>query len=143
MKANMISHDWYCGTHGVFGWKGDSCGYCETDTTGKVPSEAGVKMDAGKNRLGLVLCGFARALQEVGKVGTYGAVKYSDNGWVEVPDGERRYTDAMLRHLMSESAGERLDPDTHLRHAAHAAWNALARLDLALRRDEKGQSKDA
>jgi hypothetical protein len=106
----------------------------ETDPTGKKPNELGAKLDAGKNRLGLVMCGFARALQEVGKVGTYGAGKYTDNGWVEVPAGEQRYTDAMLRHLLREATGEEHDPDTGLRHAAHAAWNALARLDLALRK---------
>lgn len=106
----------------------------EADPNGKGANEAGAKLDAGKNRLGLVLCGFARALQEVGAVGTYGANKYTDNGWMEVPDGERRYTDAMLRHLMREATGEERDPDTGLHHAAHAAWNALARLDLALRK---------
>lgn len=107
----------------------------EKDPLGKSPKESGVKLDAGKNRLGLVMCGFARALQEVGKVGTYGAGKYSDNGWMDVPDGERRYTDALFRHLMAESSGELLDRETRLRHAAHAAWNALARLDLALRKE--------
>lgn len=106
----------------------------EADPNGKRPNEAGAKLDAGKNRLGLVLFGFSRALQAVGEVGTYGAEKYTDNGWVEVQDGERRYTDAMLRHLMREATGEERDPDTDLRHAAHAAWNALARLDLALRK---------
>ena len=112
----------------------ETFGPLEADPHGKKPSEAGAKLDAGKNRLGLVLCGFARALQEVGRVGTYGANKYTDNGWMEVPDGERRYTDAMLRHLMREATGEEHDPDTGLHHAAHAAWNALARLDLALRK---------
>lgn len=114
----------------------ETFGSLEEDPNGKRPNEAGAKLDAGKNRLGLVLCGFARALQEVGKVGTYGANKYTDNGWMEVPDGERRYTDAMLRHLMREAAGENLDPDTQLKHSAHTAWNALARLDLALRKTE-------
>lgn len=115
--------------------KAETFGALETDPNGKTPNEPGAKLDAGKNRIGLVLFGFARALQEVGKVGTYGANKYTDNGWTEVPDGERRYTDALLRHLLSEAAGEEHDPDTGLRHAAHAAWNALARLDLALRDD--------
>lgn len=112
----------------------------EADPHGKSPSEAGAKLDAGKNRLGLVLFGFARALQEVGKVGTYGANKYTDSGWVDVPDGERRYTDAMLRHLLREATGEERDPDTSLHHAAHAAWNALARLDLVLRRAGDGNA---
>lgn len=110
----------------------------EADPHGKRPDESGAKLDAGKNRLGLVLCGFARALQEVGRVGTYGANKYSDNGWIDVPDGERRYTDAMFRHLLSEAAGEKFDRDTKISHAAHCAWNALARLDLAIRAGEKG-----
>jgi len=114
--------------------RAETFGPQEADPNGKQPNEAGAKLDVGKNRLGLVLCGFARALQEVGAVGTYGANKYTDNGWTEVPDGERRYTDAMLRHLMREATGEERDPDSGLRHAAHCCWNALARLDLALRK---------
>lgn len=39
----------------------------------------------------------------------------------------------MYRHLLAEAQGEAMDSDTGLRHAAHAAWNALARLDLMLR----------
>ena len=39
----------------------------------------------------------------------------------------------MLRHLLAEMRGEDVDPDTGLLHAAHTAWNALARLDLMLR----------
>lgn len=105
----------------------------ESDPTGRTAHEAGAKLDYGKNRLGLVVGGFSRALQAVGEVGTYGANKYTDNGWIEVPDGVNRYTDAMYRHLMKEAGGEQRDEDTELLHAAHAAWNALARLDLMLR----------
>jgi hypothetical protein len=111
----------------------------ESDPTGRRAGDAGAKLDAGKNRLGLVLGGFARALQEVGRVGTYGAGKYSENGWMQVPNGEARYTDAMLRHLMQELAGEACDGDTGIPHAAHAAWNALARLDLMLRKNAEAQ----
>jgi len=112
-------------------------GPLEADPNGKSANEAGAKLDAGKNRLGLVLFGFSRALQAVGEVGTYGANKYTDNGWMEVPNGEQRYSDAMLRHLLKEASGEMRDKDTGLHHAAHAAWNALARLDLMLRAQEK------
>lgn len=114
----------------------------EADPNGKKPNEAGAKLDAGKNRLSLVLFGFARALQEVGGVGTYGANKYTDDGWMGVPDGVRRYSDAMLRHLLREATGEARDPDTGLLHAAHTAWNALARLDLMLRDAEKAEARD-
>ena len=105
----------------------------ESDPTGRTAKDAGAKLDAGKVRMGLVLLGFARALQEVGKVGTYGAAKYSDNGWMQVPDGQARYTDAMMRHLFKEAIGEQCDKDTGILHAAHAAWNALARLDFMIR----------
>ena len=97
-------------------------------------------MDAGKNRLGLVLSGFSGALTEVGRVGTYGAEKYTANGWITVPQGVERYTDAMLRHQFAEFSGEQYDRDTDLLHAAHLAWNALARLELVLR--EKRRSAE-
>ncbi len=103
----------------------------EHDPHGKSPHEPGAKLDAGKNRLGLVLGGFSLALQEVGKVGTYGAQKYSDNGWMSVPNGQERYMDALFRHLL---ASEECDSDTGLLHAAHAAWNALAVLELMVRK---------
>ena len=105
----------------------------EADPNGIGQHAPGAKLDAGKVRVGLVLFGFARALEQVARVGTQGAEKYSDNGWMHVPDGVRRYTDAMLRHLLAEAMGERIDPATGLSHAAHGAWNALARLDLMLR----------
>jgi hypothetical protein len=106
----------------------------EQDPNGKSPHEAGAKLDAGKTRMSLVLHGFAKALEEVGRVGTFGANKYTDNGWATVPNGVERYTDAAYRHLLKEAQGELIDPDSELYHAAHTAWNALARLELILRR---------
>lgn len=105
----------------------------EQDPHGLAPNAPGAKLDAGKVRPELVIRGFARALLAVAEVGTYGANKYSDDGWQDVPNGERRYTDAMYRHLLEEHAGELCDKDTKMPHAAHAAWNALARLELMLR----------
>lgn len=101
------------------------------------PPRDGIKHDKGKNRLGLVLGGFARALQEVGRVGTSGAKIYGDNNWIELTDGEERYYDAMFRHILKEAADQKLDVDSGMYHAAHIAWNALARLDLMLRRKEQ------
>lgn len=109
----------------------------ECDPLGRNQHTKGAKLDSGKNRLGLVLLGFARALQNVGLVGTHGAAKYTDDGWVDVPNGLNRYTDAMFRHLMKEVIEGETDKDSGLLHAAHVAWNALARLDLILREKEK------
>lgn len=105
----------------------------ERDPSGKSAHEPGAKLDHGKTRMGLIINGFPRALLSVGEVGTFGANKYSANGWMSVPNGVERYTDAMYRHLLAEATGERLDAQTGLTHAAAAAWNALARLELMLR----------
>lgn len=109
----------------------------EADPNGKSAHEKGSKLDAGKHRPGLVLGGFARALIAVSKVGTFGAMKYTDDGWMEVPNGEGRYDDAKLRHWLDEKTGIECDRDSQMQHAAHEAWNALARLDLMIRRQEK------
>ena len=111
----------------------------ESDPNGILQHKPGAKLDAGKNRLGLVFSGFTLALQAVGAVGTYGANKYTDDGWKAVPDANKRYTDAMLRHLFKEFSGEHLDQETGFLHAAHTAWNALARLEKIL---EEGNSHD-
>jgi len=107
-------------------------GPLERDPSGKNQHEAGAKLDAGKNRLGLVLLNFPRALNEVGVVGTYGAEKYTDNGWLTVDNGEARYTDAMFRHLLAAKIEGDIDADTGLLHKAQVAWNALAALELYL-----------
>jgi len=105
----------------------------ELDPHGKAPNEPGAKLDANKTRLGLVLGDFARALEEVGKVGTFGAAKYSPSGWVEVPNGIDRYHDALYRHLLAHAKDDLRDADSGLSHLSHACWNLLALLDLTLR----------
>ena len=97
----------------------------------------GYKADVGKNRLTLIMHGFARALLEVGKVGTFGAQKYTDNGWCEVVNAEQRYTDALYRHLLAEATNEVFDEESGLLHSAHSCWNALARLELQLRNSKQ------
>ena len=59
----------------------------------------GAKGDQGKIMAGL-LADFSLALEEIAKVSTYGAKKYSPGGWQAVPDGIQRYTHAAWRHLL-------------------------------------------
>jgi hypothetical protein len=113
----------------------------EADPTGRTAHEPGAKLDEGKVRLGLVLMDFSGALWEVGKVGTYGARKYSNHGWRYVPDGETRYTEALLRHLLSEP-DEDVDKDSGLPHAACVAWNALARLQKMIDAQKPNEEAD-
>ena len=102
----------------------------EVDPNGIDAHAPGAKLDAGKLRPHLVLGGFANALEQVVKVGTDGAVKYSDNGWREVKDGQIRYLDAMGRHRLRMEAGVEYDRLSGSRHLAHLIWNALAVLEL-------------
>ncbi len=108
----------------------------ESDPTGKGQHEPGAKVDAGKVRPSLIVEGMARALWAVSKVATFGAAKYTDGGWILVPNGETRYADAGYRHVLRRAMGEDLDPDSEELHLAHEAWNALAKLDLHLRSRE-------
>lgn len=101
----------------------------------------GAKDDNGKIRVGLMVEGFARALEAVAEISTYGAHKYSDGGWQHVPKGVARYSDAMGRHWLAECMGEKFDDESGLTHAAHLAWNALARLELLLRQDSSQEKK--
>jgi hypothetical protein len=97
----------------------------------------GVKHDSGKPRPTLVMRSMSRAIQAVIEVGEFGAKKYAEDNWLKVTYGQQRYTDAMLRHLLAEMHGVERDPDSGLLHAAHAAWGALARLELMLRAADK------
>lgn len=110
----------------------------ESDPTGTLPHTPGAKLDAGKApMLRGALSYFPRALRAVAQVSAHGASKYTWNGWESVPDGAARYGDALVRHLAAEATGQSVDADSGLAHAAHAAWNALARLELIMREQEK------
>ena len=90
----------------------------------------GVKFDSGKTELSLLLQGCANAIEKVAEVLTFGAKKYTRNGWQTVDDAERRYTDALYRHMNAIHRGEELDPESGLSHRAHAACNAMFLLEL-------------
>ena len=107
----------------------------EAEPNGIDQHAPGAKMDAGKTMAG-VLSDFSLALLAVAEVGTFGANKYTRGGWQSVPDGQVRYTDAAWRHLLKEGR-EALDEDSGLSHAAHMAWNVLARLELMLREENE------
>lgn len=94
-------------------------------------TEPGYKADKNKPRLDLVLGDFANALWQVGEVGTFGADKYADSGWLEVDNAIERYSSAMLRHYLKYKAGEGFDEESGFSHLAHVAWNALAILELS------------
>ena len=99
----------------------------------------GVKSDKGKPLLYVIFKQFPNALAGVATCSKFGHDKYELNGdwdnWRRLEDAEFRYSNALIRHTVAD--GE--DPESGILHAAHAAWNALARLELML---QNKKSKD-
>jgi hypothetical protein len=105
----------------------------EVDPNGVGQHQPGAKLDHGKVQAAEILGMFSNALEQVAKVGQFGADKYSMGGWQHVQDGEKRYGNARLRHWLKRQQGEGIDPDSSLLHLAHEAWNVLAELELRVR----------
>ena len=81
----------------------------------------GVKYDGEKPRWDLLPM---EEVEEVVKVLTFGAKKYSDDNWMLVKPFRKRYFAALMRHIVDRYfRGERLDPQSGLPHLAHAGCN--------------------
>jgi hypothetical protein len=95
--------------------------------------DGAVKYDTGKPPVARgAVHYFPRAITGVAAVSAFGATKYAWNGWLHVPDGVDRYSDAMVRHMLEEAKGNVLDDDSGLPHYLHTCWNALAVAELKL-----------
>ena len=81
-----------------------------------------MKNDDGKRRWSLLPWG---ALSIVVDVLESGSKKYGDWNWQTVEPFEKRYGDALLRHVVAHVSGETLDADTGLPHLAHACCCCL------------------
>lgn len=79
-------------------------------------SGAGVKHDLGKPRYDLIP---TRALAAFVAVLTFGALKYTANGWRKVVGWRWRYGRAALTHFFLWLSGEKLDPESGIHHLAH------------------------
>lgn len=117
-------------------------------STAKKPAAANgaVKLDEGKLPVMRgVFQRFPLAMYEIARVSQAGTTKYSvpidDMNYRNVPDGVGRYTDALGRHLLDEAIHGPVNTEkggalpvagVDLMHAAQAAWDALARLEIML-----------
>lgn len=87
----------------------------------------GLKLDAGKTRLDLLP---PVAIEQVGRVLTFGAAKYAPDNWRKVDGWRWRYAAAALRHMFAWLRGERLDQESGLPHLAHAGCCLLFLVEL-------------
>lgn len=89
----------------------------------------GQKFDGGKDEPSLLMQGCNLAVAGVIAVLGFGFRKYGKrNGWKEVPDAQRRYKDALYRHLAAIERGELYDNEpggSGKPHWDHVACNAM------------------
>lgn len=92
----------------------------QSDPSGLDQHAAGAKLDKGKLRYDLYP---PEVLESVVQILTFGAEKYSPNGWKEVSDANNRYYSAMMRHLEAWRQGEEVDPESGMPHLSHVLCN--------------------
>ena len=82
----------------------------------------GKKYDKDKVRMDLVPL---ECIESIAKVLTYGADKYEENSWQDLPDFWKRYKAALLRHLTALDKGELIDKESGLYHIDQVLTNAM------------------
>jgi len=82
-----------------------------------------LKYDGGKLRWDLLPLDI---VEEIVRVYTAGSIKYGDNQWQDLENGEARYMAACFRHICADSKGDEVDEETGCLHLAQAAWNLIA-----------------
>lgn len=98
----------------------------------------GKKYDSGKSMVGTLCRVFPRALLAIGKCIEFGTHKYpKPDNWRLVENGEQRYLDSLMRHLLKHLAGQEIDNETGLPHLYHACWNMLAITEFYLKRNRE------
>jgi len=91
------------------------------------PEDEGVKHDGDKLRMDLIP---PEIIEELARVLTYGAKKYSDDNW-KLIDIER-YDAALMRHYIAWKKGEDRDNESGLLHLSHLLANAAFLLSKEL-----------
>ena len=88
------------------------------------------------------LAKFPRAIKAVSYVSVVGSHKYNapidSKEFLNVPDAENRYKDAMARHILDEVLEGRTNgQDAQVLHAAQRCWDSMAALEAMLMQAEE------
>lgn len=94
--------------------------------------EIGIKNDFKDSKLRWDLLPLD-VIEKVVEIYTFGAKKYKENSWQNLPNGYQRYKAALFRHIVAYEKGEVYDSESGYMHLAHAAWNAIAMLYFGMR----------
>lgn len=121
------------------GWEADVAHSQGCDPTGLDQHAKGAKLDAGKLRWHLLPMS---VIEGVVRIMTFGAEKYTEDGWKEVPQGIDRYFSAMMRHWAAIKKGETTDPESGLPHYYHFMCNAMFLTWFLEQADQKEYDQD-
>ena len=80
-------------------------------------------------------------IEDIVRVYTFGAEKYTPNSWQNLENGYDRYKAALLRHMNCIENGELYDKESGLLHTSHIMWNAVA-MNYFLKKNKKIIYKD-
>lgn len=93
----------------------------------------GVKNDKGKPRYADFLEDFKEVFEELIKVYEFGTNTYGRENWKALENGEERFSNAMIRHLLKKG----INDETGINHQTHTAYNALLRLWYIIQEEKK------
>lgn len=115
------------------------CEDCRRDSAARPVADASKEgRKIGKVRMDLVMQDMPRAIEALARVMTWAldSKGYKESDWLHVPDAINKYSGGMHRHDNKEKRGQEFDDESGLEHAIHTAWNAMARVELILRKKE-------
>ena len=78
-----------------------------------------------------------RVLEGVVKTLTFGARKYSPDGWKRVENAKERYESALFRHFIQMKSGDYIDRESQVPHASAFLTNALILAYLYLKPEDR------
>lgn len=117
---------------------GDDCAGGHSD----LEQGGAFKFDTGPEKLRYDLIP-PYALEQLVRVYTHGAAKYSDVNYLKGGGmSYRRILAALMRHVEAFRAGETDDPDSGLPHMAHAAWQCFTLMTYEVFLDEPKDDRD-
>ena len=85
-----------------------------------------LKADQGKLRYDLIP---VTALEGIAEIFTYGSNKYDEFNWYKSLQPTRYYAAAM-RHIMACQSGQKIDPESGLKHIDHAIVSLIMYREL-------------
>jgi hypothetical protein len=98
----------------------------ESNTRTDIPAYYSAKHDSGKLRAGIMFRDMSEVLTGMMEVLSFGARKYKEGSWKDVPDAAIRYEDAFFRHYLEmKKDPNATDPESHLPHGYHAIVNLM------------------